>query len=61
MSDEEGKNWMSRLPWVLLDRRTAYQPDLGATAAELVMGANPTQPGDLIGTPEEPMTDNQIN
>ena len=40
MADEHGSEWMSRLPWVLLASRTAFQPELKATSAELVMGSN---------------------
>merc|ERR1712219_102200 len=48
MGDEHGSKWMTALPWVLLGRRTAFQPALDATAAELVLGCNPTVPGDFI-------------
>ena len=48
------------MPWVLLARRTAFQPDLDASAAELVMGANPAQPGDIIGEPGPPINDEQL-
>ena len=36
------------LPWVLLSMRTAYQPDLGCTPADLVLGETPRLPGDLV-------------
>ena len=38
---------MSRLPWILLARRAAYQTDIETTSAELVMGSNPVLPGDM--------------
>ena len=60
MADESGENWMSMLPWVLLGRRTAYQQDLEATAAEMVMGANPLIPGDMVGEPGPPLASNQL-
>lgn len=49
MADENGEHWLSALPWVLLGRRTAFQPDLGTSAAELVLGDTPIIPGDLAG------------
>ena len=49
MADEAGDSWMAKLPWVLLGRRTAYQQELGATSAELVLGTAPMIPGTLIG------------
>jgi hypothetical protein len=36
MGDKFGETWLSRLAWVLLGRRTAYQPALDACPAELV-------------------------
>ena len=55
MGDQYGEKWMDRLPWVLLGRRTTYQPALKATPAEMVLGSNPTIPGDVIGIPGPPM------
>ena len=49
MGDTHGKNWPAILPWVLLGKRTAYQPDLGASPAELVYGQTLVVPGDLAG------------
>ena len=60
MPDEYGSAWMSRLPWVMLGRRTAYQPQLDATAAEMVFGSNPMVPGDLIGEPGPPISNDQL-
>ena len=45
-----GQFWHLALPWVLLSKRTQYQPDLGATPAELVFGQTLTVPGDLTGS-----------
>ena len=56
MGDEFGQTWLSRLPWVILGRRTSFQPALDATAAELVLGENPVIPGDLVGEPGPPIT-----
>ena len=60
MADESGEAWMNHLPWVLLGRRTAYQQDLEATSAELVFGANPLIPGDMVGEPGPPLKAEQL-
>ena len=60
MGDEYGKKWMERLPWVLLAKRTSYQPALKATPAEMVLGSNPTIPGDIIGVPGPPLQGQQL-
>ena len=51
MGDNYGSKWMSSLPWVMLGRRTAFQPALQATPADLVFGETPAVPGDLVGDP----------
>ena len=48
MANEHTDCWMEVLLWVLLGRRTTYQPDLGACPAELVFGSTPLIPGDLV-------------
>ena len=48
MGDRYGSAWLTALPWVLLSRRSAYQPDLGTSPAELVLGQTPRLPGDLV-------------
>ena len=54
MADKEGKNWTRMLPWVLLGKRTQYQPELDASAAEMVYGQPLKVPGDLAGSNLEP-------
>ena len=49
MGKNHGQSWTLALPWCLLSRRVAFQPDLGASPIELVMGDVPTIPGDLAG------------
>ena len=49
MGDTHGSSWLSALPWVLLGRRCAHQPDLGTSPAELVFGQTPLIPGALAG------------
>ena len=53
MANENGDKWMDCLPWVILNRRTVYQPAIDASAAELTLGSCPKIPGDLIH-PEGP-------
>ena len=60
LAKDVGEKWMARLPWVLLGRRTAYQPELDATSAELVYGSNPVVPGDIVGHPGAPLTEAQL-
>ena len=49
MGDRHGQNWLPMLPWILLGQRTAFQPELGTSAAEMVFGSTPKIPGDLAG------------
>ena len=44
----------------MLGRRTAFQPALDCTAAELGLGENPTIPGDIVGEPGPPLSQGQI-
>ena len=60
MVDEAGESWMSRLPWILLGQRTAFQQDLNSTPAELVFGTNPIVPGDIVGEPGPPISSPQL-
>ena len=48
MNDRYGEKWLTALPWTLLGRRTQYQPELGTSPAELVLGQTPRVPGDLV-------------
>ena len=54
MGSKHGKEWPKALPWTLLGKRTAYQPDLGCTPAELLYGQPLTVPGDLAGSDLSP-------
>ena len=56
MGDKHGENWLSHLPWVLLARRTALQPDLGTSPAEMTLGMHPRLPPDLLGEPGQPLS-----
>ena len=59
MGDTHGSNWLRVLPWILLGRRAAYQPDLGTSPAEIVLGETPLVPGQLVGTDLHPEQDLQ--
>ena len=59
MADESRSQWMSRLPWVMLGR-LAFQPELNATATELVFRSNPLLPGDIVGEPGPPLNRTQL-
>ena len=56
MGDKHGENWIAHLPWVMLARRTAFQPDLGTSPAEMTFGMTPRLPPDLIGEPGQPLS-----
>ncbi|XP_053947695.1 uncharacterized protein LOC128856420 [Anastrepha ludens] len=45
---DERDDWINRLPIILLGLRTAFKPDIGATAAQLVYGANLRLPGQFF-------------
>ena len=53
MGEVHQERWYDFLPFVLLGKRVAYQPDLGASASELTFGKNVTIPGQLLLDPEE--------
>ena len=52
MGDVYKQNWMTQLPFTLLGRRVAYQPDLDTSSAMLTIGASPVIPG--ICLPDHP-------
>ena len=60
MGDKHGSKWMQALPWVLLGKRVAYQPDLDTSAAILAFGRSPLLPGQLLGHPGPPLNGVQI-
>merc|ERR1711978_598995 len=51
MGDKHGNQWMRALPWVLLGKRIAVQPDLDISAAQLVFAKSLSVPGSLLGHP----------
>ena len=59
MGNKHQDKWMRALPWVLLGKRTAYQPDLDTSSAMLAFGRSPLLPGQLLGHPGPPLTNIQ--
>ena len=49
MGDKHQQAWTQVLPWLLLSKRTAYQPALGTSAAEMTFGQTLKVPGDFAG------------
>ena len=58
MGDLHRENWMAQLPFTLLGRRVAFQPDLGASPADYTLGASPLIPGFVFPDNHNP-EDNQ--
>ena len=59
MGNSHGDKWMTALPWVLLGKRIAVQPDLDISAAQLVFAKSLAVPGSLLGHPGAPLTNLQ--
>ena len=55
MGDKHGDQWMRALPWVLLGKRVAYQPDLDASSSLLAFGRSPLIPGQMLGEAGPPL------
>ena len=51
---------MNALPFVLLGRRVAFQPDIGTSASELTYGTTLTVPGQILRDPEEPLNEEEL-
>ena len=59
MGNNHGDKWMRALPWVLLGKRAALQPDLDASACMLAFGKSVDLPGQLLGHPGPPLSNLQ--
>ena len=59
MGDKHGSKWVQALPWVLLGKRVQVQPDLDASAAQLVFGKSLVLPGQALGVPGPSLTNLQ--
>ena len=51
MGEKHNNRWIDHLPFVLLGRRVALQPDIGASASEMTFGMNVRIPGQLLQDP----------
>ena len=51
--DKHQDRWLDFLPFVLLGRKVALQPDIGASASELSFGMNLRIPGQILHDPGE--------
>ena len=60
MGNSHGSKWASALPWVLMGKRTAFQPDLDTSAALLTLGKSPQLPSQLLGVPGPPLNSLEI-
>ena len=60
MGNHHGNKWRRALPWVLLGKRVAFQPDLDTSSALLAFGRSPLIPGQLLGEPGPPLTSLQV-
>ena len=59
MGSTHGNKWMRALPWVLLGKRVAFQPDLDTSSALLLYGRSPEIPGQMLGHPGPPLNNLQ--
>ena len=53
LGEEYQEKWMDFLPFTLLGRRNAYQPDLGASSSEFTFGTKVKVPGQLLCDPDD--------
>ena len=52
MGETHQERWLDFLPFVLLGRRVAFQPDMGALASEMCFGKNVSIPGEILNDPD---------
>ena len=45
MGEAYKQDWYLHLPWVLLSRRVALQPDIGTSSSKILFGVDPVVPG----------------
>ena len=55
MGNTHKDRWMRALPWVLLGKRVAFQPDLGTSPSILTFGKSVAIPGQVLGYPGPPL------
>ena len=54
------QDWYLHLPWVLLSRRVALQPEVGTSTAKMLLGVDPVVPGQLVGHENPLMSNNDL-
>ena len=59
MGNNHRDQWFMALPWVLLGMRVKFQPNLDASAAQMVLQMSPKIPGQLLGDPGPPLNNTQ--
>ena len=60
MAEKHQGDWLNHLPFVLLGRRVALQPDIQASASELAFGMNMRVPGQLLHDPGDLPSNSQL-
>ena len=45
--------WIDHLPWVILGKNSAYQPDIKASAFQMLYGFSPVLPGQILNPNDE--------
>ena len=61
MAEKHQNKWLDHLPFVLLGKRVALQPDLGASPSELTFGKNVRIPGQLLSDPGAPPSEIELS
>ena len=59
MGQDHKDQWFMALPWVMLGLRVKYQPNLDASAAQMVLQMSPKIPGQLVGDSGPPLNSSQ--
>ena len=60
MADKHQSEWLNHLPFVLLGRKVALQPDIQASSSELTFGQNLRIPGQILNDPGEAPTKEEL-
>ena len=60
MAEKHQDKWLDHLPFILLGKRVALQPDIGASPSELTFGKNVRIPGQLLVDPGAPPTELEL-
>ena len=61
MAEKHQDKWLDYLPFILLGKRVALQPDVGASPSELTFGKNVRIPGQLLMDPGAPPTEMELH